>query len=91
METKIWLLSVSDGYSDRDIAFRWENKSNRISIGDKVRTLPQYNLTGFRTLERHTAYVVGKLLEYNLKGIKSNLLCHQIHFLCNKCVTTEGD
>ena len=55
----IFLGYISDGYSDRDITFQWEKNQTRISIGKKVRTLPQYNLTGFRTSEKLTEYVVG--------------------------------
>ena len=51
---------LSDGYSDSDIVFKWENQSSRIAIGEKVRSLPQYNLTDFHSEERHTKYVVGK-------------------------------
>ena len=51
-----------DGYSDNDIVFKWENQTSRIAIGEKVRSLPQYNLTDFQTEERHTKYVVGKTL-----------------------------
>jgi len=50
---------LSDGYSDSDIVFKWENQSSRIAIGEKVRSLPQYNLTDFHSEERHTKYVVG--------------------------------
>jgi len=49
----------SYGYSDSDIVFKWENQSSRIAIGEKVRSLPQYNLTDFHSEERHTKYVVG--------------------------------
>ena len=48
-----------DGYSTEDIVFEWEKSVKRISIASKVRTLPQYNLTEFRTSTRVTQYVVG--------------------------------
>eukprot|EP00794_Sanderia_malayensis_P003629 gene3629-4143_t len=60
MDSQSCYLNIeSYGYSDRDIVFQWENKPSKIAIGQKVRTLPQYNLTGFETLTRHTQYVVG--------------------------------
>lgn len=49
----------SYGYSTRDIKFEWEKSDSKISIGTKVRTLPQYNLTGFKTTSKETVYVVG--------------------------------
>lgn len=62
--TNVSLHSFLDGYSDKDIVFHWENKSNRIAIGEKVRTLPQYNLTKFETHRRFTQYVVGKSIVF---------------------------
>lgn len=60
MDIQECMLNIeSYGYSTRDITYQWEHSEKRISIGKKVRTLPQYNLTSYRTSSRVTQYVVG--------------------------------
>ena len=57
----LFFFFVLDGYSRLDIRFQWEeDEKKRLSIGTKVRTLPQYNLTKFDTANSTEKYVVGK-------------------------------
>ena len=52
-------LSIVDGYSNKDIRYEWEKSDKRIALDNKVKTLPQYNLTTYSTLNLTRQFVAG--------------------------------
>ena len=56
----------TDGYSDKDIKYQWEKGDSRVSLDDKVKKLPQYNITSFTTATLFNQYVTGIVL-YQIK------------------------
>ena len=59
-----------DGYDTQHIRYKWEDGKQRVSIGSKVKNLPQYNLTNFDTSCSISPYVIGKFTFIHL------LLCY---------------
>lgn len=55
-----------DGYDDKHIKFKWEDRKERVSIGKKVKNLPQYNLTDFKTNFSTSKYVIGMFIYISL-------------------------
>eukprot|EP00493_Phyllostaurus_siculus_P010545 UN10690 len=54
------LLVDSYGYSDRDIRYDWENSSNKISMDEKVNSLPQYQVDkDYETITQTRQFVAG--------------------------------
>ena len=59
--------SITDGYSTRDIVFKWEVKhgDGMMFVPAGVKMLPQYKLVELKLKEVHTAYVIGALNRNN--------------------------